>query len=180
MKRLYGCLAVASLLLWTDHIAGAQEDPYGLVPELIPDDVDAAMAEIGGFLKETLGVKVLNSVVVVGLTEKGVEYQVSFANGALRQAKLQAQDCFVPVGKSCDPRVPLPASAVLPACQRELPALLAPKCDPATGELIGWFGDFNDPNPPPPPPKSYSLDYKGSPGTHLDCGNNQGGTRPCR
>jgi hypothetical protein len=173
MKCLYGCLAVASLLLWTDHIAWAQENQYDL-PVEIPEDVDGAMAKIGEVLKG-MGVETLDSVVVLGL--KGNEEPlVAFAIKTKRDAAAAAMPCNVPTGVSCgvDP------SSSFPACTAAPPALLIPKCDPATGRLIEWYAGFNDSDPPPAPPNPYKLIYKGSPGTLLHCGNNVGGSRPCK
>jgi hypothetical protein len=173
MKCLYGCLVVATLLLWTDHMAGAQENQNApLVPELIPEDVDGAMEEIQRVL-ETMGVKALDSVVVLGFTDEGEESMVAFAIKTKQDAAAGAT-CDIPTGMSCgvDP------TSTFPACQPDMPALLIPRCD-STGKLIEWYAGFTDSGTPPPPPKPYSLKYKGSPGS-LDCGNNLGGSRRCR
>jgi hypothetical protein len=185
MRRLYRCLAVAGLLLWTDHIAGAQEDQYAPpLPEEIPEDVDGAMAKIGEVLK-AMGVRALESVVVAGITDKGEDSQVAFANKVKRDAAAQAPTCDVPArapdarnpadpqaGENCDPRLAPGAGGA--ACQLALPALLVPKCD-AAGNLIQWYAAFDD-----PANKPYKLKYIGSPGTSLDCGNRHGGRRTCR
>jgi hypothetical protein len=182
MKRLYGCLAVSSLLLWTDHMAGAQEAPPA--PEEISPELSQALADIGEKLSDR-GVKTLESAVVVGFTGGGEELLVAFAIKSKRDAAVEATPCYVPArapdarnpvtdpqaGENCDPRLAPGAGGA--ACQLALPALLVPKCD-AEGNLIEWYAGFKDPANQP-----YKLKYKGSPATSLDCTNKLGGSRQC-
>jgi hypothetical protein len=186
MKPLYGCVAVASLLLWADHMAGAQESPP--LPELISPELGDALRDIGEILSGR-EVKTLETVTVVGFTDKGEELMVTFAVKALQDAKAEAQDCMVAAdapdlrqpthpdkGKWCDPRLPFSDPT---ACQPALPRLLAPICD-NRGNVIRWYGGFTHNPTPPNPAHPYHVKYMGSPVTILDCGNKAGGTRPCK